>query len=478
MHKKMTLIIPAVALSLFLQAGSIPARADEYDWYRGLADSAADTFLDPDQAETPLGQFLLGSLNGVAKEVAGEMIDEAERENQQQGQTQQAQGGQTAQPEQAAQAQQEEITQIDWMLDQYSDTGEDYATPEKYIWSKVDYSDGTSREQGLLADFLIDRNLVRFTLRTDKDSSCMRNNSQDTVSIELYMVSTALENGSCSVTVTAEPDSVFMKMNEADSMKLISCLIKGVETDLYLFDLTGSMKQVHIPIPSQNTFAAVYHQLPEAAAGQAAGEAEAAAGAAGTVPDNGSAAQEETNAGVPAASFEEQHGNWTLVHFRDSEGNPAEEYYLRRDLIVDLQTQDGETGTGYASVFIDNDVFTFCLGTEEVWITNYGEEQISNPVYISTGMGLQKETSIILPAGSNEWRFDDSDTVGGGSVNEMVVTEMRANGKIDLQIPIMGWGGRSDGVGTLVSMTLSEQDGTFHDLWVEAKGNGWKKPVG
>lgn len=171
--------------------------------------------------------------------------------------------------------------------------------------------------------------------------------------------------------------------------------------------------------------------------------------------------------------------DWTIQHYTDGNGNTLEDFYLVSAAVGTAEAEDGSASAAYIQMYVDAKGFSFALlpdGMEKFMYNSTGEDFI-NPVYVSLDMGVETEATMILPVNSSEIFFDSSESVGGMSISELIIMEMRQYGTVNLQIPILGWGGRTDGVVTILSFSLPQDETNFHDMLVNAENSGWKEAV-
>ena len=169
---------------------------------------------------------------------------------------------------------------------------------------------------------------------------------------------------------------------------------------------------------------------------------------------------------------------WEKVHYKNQSDQYTDYYYLRAIIIGQALAQDGGTQAAYMTAFVSEDGLTFSLYAEGTQTPIYNSrEDFTNPVDISLkDMGLKKEVTAVLPKDSSEWKFPDEE-IGGLSINDLVIIEMRQNGTVNLTIPFIGWGGRTDNVPTLVSFSIPSNGSNFTTLYSSAVANEWKEAV-
>lgn len=176
---------------------------------------------------------------------------------------------------------------------------------------------------------------------------------------------------------------------------------------------------------------------------------------------------------------QETQTDWTIRHYTDGNGNPIEDFYLVAAAAGTAVAEDGSTAAAYMQMYVDANGFSFALLPDgmENFMYNSTSEDFTNPVYVSLDMGIETEATMILPVNSSEIFFDSSESVGGMSIGELIIAEMRQYGTVNLQIPFLGWGGRTDGVMTMLSFYLPQDQSNFHDMILAAENAGWREAV-
>ena len=70
---------------------------------------------------------------------------------------------------------------------------------------------------------------------------------------------------------------------------------------------------------------------------------------------------------------------------------------------------------------------------------NSGCTDFANPSNVSLVMGTETETTFTLPSGSKLLTFDQNETIGGQSISDLIVMEIKFYGNVYLWIHFVGW---------------------------------------
>ena len=175
---------------------------------------------------------------------------------------------------------------------------------------------------------------------------------------------------------------------------------------------------------------------------------------------------------LPAAA---DISKWEVHHYR-SDGNPVENYYLTADVSGVANYEDGTTAAAFIRLYVDNGLLTFCLGPSyETRLVNKGETTAPNSIWFSTNMGLEGMTTIFMEPGSDEVYFDPQATIGGMSVNDVLLQDMRTYGCLTFRIPMNSFAGKD--MKCILDFYMPFYSSEFRDLYAQAQADGWKQPV-
>ena len=170
---------------------------------------------------------------------------------------------------------------------------------------------------------------------------------------------------------------------------------------------------------------------------------------------------------------------WEKVHFTDRNGKTMENYFLTADIYGVAESEDGEVQAACMRLFIGEGGLFFELYAQgnEIPMYNSREEAFTNPIQIGLdNMGLKTEVTAALPGNSSKWVLSN-ERIGGISISDLVIIELRQFGNARIMIPFYGWGGRKDGVATWVMFSIPSINGDFLRLYSSAEANGWKEAV-
>ena len=167
---------------------------------------------------------------------------------------------------------------------------------------------------------------------------------------------------------------------------------------------------------------------------------------------------------------------WETYYYYNN-GTPTGNYYLM-GLSIGTAVNASDSSDAYYAYMIpyfDANGFSFSLAAElsdSGFMTNSSEQDFTNPFYFETDSGLSAEVTATLPANSDEWKFESSQTVGGMSIDALFAQELKTHGRIEVKIPISGWGGQS-GKAYWLTFELPGYNDEFQTLYTQAEDCGW-----
>ena len=165
---------------------------------------------------------------------------------------------------------------------------------------------------------------------------------------------------------------------------------------------------------------------------------------------------------------------WKTQHFVGQDGNETDRYYLTAVIEGKAVDGNGHEQKAYMRAFVEEAGVFFSLYAEgdRSPIFNSGDAA-SHPVYLQfQKKGLKTESTVIFGQNSSEWSFQNGQ-VSGSTIPDLIIREWAQSGTVDITIPFLGWGGKTDSVGTMVSFSIPAGRGNFPVLYSDAVLNNW-----
>ena len=167
-----------------------------------------------------------------------------------------------------------------------------------------------------------------------------------------------------------------------------------------------------------------------------------------------------------------QTANWEL--YKDDD----QRYFLASSLIEGslYNSMDNSVYRTYVQAFIDEGIVYFSIYGDEdraSSLINTSNDVRIQSILVCTDSGIMTNVKAVQTAENSEFYLDPTKVIGGMSVNDLILTDLRMNGRTKFWIITDNWNGVWQNSPLIFSFSLNADSNQFRSLLDQAEEVNW-----